>query len=59
MAEELGAPITPETGEKKNNTLLIVIIVIVVLCCCCCAGAAAVYYGIEPLMEFLGMQIPW
>jgi len=58
MAEDFGTPVVPDEGNK-SNTLLIIVIVVVVLCCCCCAGAAALYYGIEPLMNALGMDIPW
>ena len=56
MAQDLGDPIEE---SPKRNTPLIIAIVVIVLLCCCCAGLIATYYGIEPAMELLGMDIPW
>ena len=58
MAEEFDPVVAPEEG-RKTNTVLIIAIVVVVLCCCCCAVVAGLYYGAEPLMELLGIDIPW
>ena len=59
MAEEFGDPIVPGEGGAKTNTLLIAVLVLIILCCCCCGAAAGLYYGTEPLMELLGIPIPW
>ncbi len=58
MADEFDPIIVPEEGSKRN-TALIMMIVAVVLVCCCCFGFAALYYGIEPVLEALGMPVPW
>lgn len=59
MAQEFDPVIAPEGDSSKRNTALIMMLVAVVLVCCCCFGCAALYYGLEPVMEFLGIPIPW
>ncbi|MFC1996872.1 hypothetical protein ACFLXI_04600 [Chloroflexota bacterium] len=67
MSEEFLEPITPEGepdssgvgGSSNNKILLIVAVALVVLCCCCFGGLAAIYIGTEPVMELLGIPIPW
>jgi len=43
----------------RNKTWIIVAVVLVVLCCCCLAALVGVYYGFEPLMEMMGVPLPW
>jgi hypothetical protein len=59
MAGEFDPVMAPQEDTPKTRTLLIVLIVAVVIVCCCCFGCAAIYFGIEPVMEALGMPIPW
>lgn len=59
MAQEFDPAIAPEGDSPKRNTALILMVVAVILVCCCCFGCAAIYYGIEPVMMALGMDIPW
>jgi len=59
MAEEFSDPIVPESGFSNKRTMLIVLVVLIFFCCCCCGVAAAMYYGIEPVMTYLGIDIPW
>lgn len=46
-------------GNSPTRIILIVVIALIVLCCCCCGTLAALYTGTEPVMELLGIPIPW
>lgn len=67
MSEEYLEPITPEGepisqgggGTSKNKILPIVAVALIVLCCCCFGAISALYVGTEPVMELLGIPIPW
>jgi hypothetical protein len=59
MAQEFDPAIQPQGDSSKRNTALILMIVAVILICCCCVSCAALYYGIEPVMQALGIPIPW
>jgi len=59
MAQEFDPAISPQEDSSKRNTALIVLIVAIVLVCCCCFGCAALFYGTEPVMELLGIPVPW
>lgn len=59
MAGEFDPVMAPQEGTPKTKTALILLIVAVVFVCCCCVSCAAIYYGIEPVMEFFGVPIPW
>lgn len=65
MTEDYGEFDTPSlddnasVDEKKNKTLWIILIVVFVIFCLCCGCLAAIYFGIEPLMNILGIPIPW
>ncbi len=58
MAEEFDPLIVPEQGSNRNKGLILMLVAVIFVCCCC-FGCAALYYGTEPLMEFLGIPIPW
>ena len=59
MAEEFSDPIASEQGGAKKNILLIVVVTLIIMCCCCFAGVAGLFYGTEPVMDLLGIPIPW
>ena len=67
MSEEILEPITPEgepdssgvSGSPNKKIFLIVAVALIVFCCCCFGGFAGLYYGTEPVMELLGIPIPW
>lgn len=59
MSEEFGESIVQEKGGAKRNILLIVVVIFILFCCCCLAGILGLYYGTEPMMELLGIPIPW
>jgi hypothetical protein len=59
MSEEFGEPIAQKQSGSKRNILLIIVVIFIFLCCCCLAGVLGLYYGTEPVMELLGIPIPW
>ena len=61
MAQDFETPyIDEELNEKPRRPVaLIVAIIIILLICCCCAGMVSLYYGIEPVMDLMGIPIPW
>ena len=59
MAEDFNDLNAPESGFAYKRNMLVIFVVLIFLCCCCCGIAAAMYYGIEPVMMYLGIDIPW
>jgi hypothetical protein len=49
----------PAEGSNTSKTVMAVAAGTVVACCCCCAATVALYYGTEPVMQLLGIPIPW
>ena len=51
--------IPAEGGSSSSKALMAGAAATVAACCCCCVGTVALYYGTEPVMQFLGIPIPW
>ena len=51
--------VSPDGNGGSSKTVIAGAAAAVVACCCCCTATVALYYGTEPVMQFLGIPIPW